>query len=71
MEIELSTNAAVVTAISMLSRSLGLSVIAEGVERCEQIRILKTIGVDLMQGYLIGRPLPADATEERFLKQAT
>jgi diguanylate cyclase (GGDEF)-like protein/PAS domain S-box-containing protein len=70
-EIEVSTNAAVVTAISMLSRSLGLSVIAEGVERPEQIRILKTIGVDLMQGYLIGRPLPADATEERFLKQTT
>jgi EAL domain-containing protein (putative c-di-GMP-specific phosphodiesterase class I) len=71
IDIELSTNAAVVTAISMLSRSLGLSVIAEGVERREQIRILKTIGVDLMQGYLIGRPLSAEATEQRFLKQTT
>jgi diguanylate cyclase (GGDEF)-like protein len=70
-EIELSTNAAVVTAIAMLSRSLGLSVIAEGIERPEQIEVLKKIGVDLVQGYLVGRPLPADVTEARFLERIT
>lgn len=70
-EIESSTNAAVVTAIAMLSRSLGLSVVAEGVERPEQLEVLKTIGVDLIQGYLIGQPLPADITEDRFLNGCT
>lgn len=70
-EIESSTNAAVVTAIAMLSRSLGLSVVAEGIERPEQLEVLKTIGVDLVQGYYLGRPLPADVTEDRFFNRCT
>jgi diguanylate cyclase (GGDEF)-like protein len=66
IDIEHSTNAAVVTAIAMLSRSLGLSVVAEGIERQEQLDVIKKIGVDLVQGYLLGLPLPAHTTEDRF-----
>ncbi|MEO8128083.1 MAG: EAL domain-containing protein, partial [Bryobacteraceae bacterium] len=66
IDIESSTNAAVVTAIAALSRSLGLSVVAEGVEQQEQLTALKAIGVDLIQGFLLGHPMPASVTEARF-----
>ncbi len=65
-EIERSANTAVVTAISMLSRNLGLSVVAEGIEHAGQWEAIKKIGVDLVQGYLVGRPQPAGITEDRF-----
>lgn len=49
----------VVTAIIGLAHSLGLEVIAEGVETTQQARLLEAQGCDLMQGYLISPPLPA------------
>src|SRR6185369_5188839 len=66
-EIERSTNTAVVTVIATLCRNLGLSVVAEGIEREEQLAIIKAIGVDLVQGYLLGRPLPPEFTETTFM----
>ncbi len=54
-----SDNAAIVRAIIGLGNSLGLSIIAEGVERPAQTEKLKTLGCSLAQGYLFGRPLPA------------
>ncbi len=54
-----SDNAAIVRAIIGLGDSLGLSIIAEGVERREQIDKLQTLGCHLAQGYFYGRPLPA------------
>ena len=47
------------TIISM-AHGLGLEVVAEGVETPEQLALLKQEGCDLIQGYLIARPLPAD-----------
>lgn len=38
---------------------LGLTVIAEGVERDTQFTRLSELGCDVVQGYLIGRPSPA------------
>jgi diguanylate cyclase (GGDEF)-like protein/PAS domain S-box-containing protein len=54
-----SEDTAVVRAIIGLGDSLGLSVIAEGVERWAQIPILQTLGCHLAQGYLLGAPLRA------------
>ena len=54
-----SDNAAIVRAIIGLGDSLGLSIIAEGVERRAQIEKLQSLGCHLAQGYLYGRPLPA------------
>ncbi|MBF0156610.1 MAG: EAL domain-containing protein, partial [Magnetococcales bacterium] len=58
---EHSQDAAIVTAIITLARSLGLKVVAEGVENAAQLAFLRERHCDLVQGYLISRPLPPEA----------
>lgn len=48
-----------VQAILVMSHSLGLPVIAEGVETAEQLQWLASHGCDYVQGFLLGRPAPA------------
>lgn len=53
--------AVIVETIIMMSKSLGLNVIAEGVEDQAQIDFLKAKGCLFYQGYYYGRPVPAEA----------
>lgn len=55
-------NASIVKAVIALGHSLGLDVVAEGVETMEQAMRLRALGCDTIQGYLISRPLPAAQT---------
>lgn len=52
-------NASIVKAIVSLGHSLGLTVVAEGVETEDQLRHLRAIGCDMIQGYFLSKPLPA------------
>jgi EAL domain-containing protein (putative c-di-GMP-specific phosphodiesterase class I) len=56
-------SSAVVTAIIALARSLGLGVIAEGVESLRQMAVLHRLGCGVMQGFLFSRPIPPDDLE--------
>lgn len=49
----------IVQATLSLAHSLGMNVIAEGVETVEQLRALRTLGCDLVQGFLYSRAVPA------------
>ncbi len=53
-------NRAVISAIISLAHNLNLKVVAEGVESEEQIAFLRSAGCDEIQGYISGRPMPAD-----------
>jgi diguanylate cyclase (GGDEF)-like protein len=62
----------IVRAIATLARSLGLRVLAEGVETTRQLETVRGVGVDLMQGYFFRRPMPvAEATEYIESQSAT
>jgi diguanylate cyclase (GGDEF)-like protein/PAS domain S-box-containing protein len=52
--------AEIVRTIVALARSLGVHVVAEGVETHEQMAAVRAVGCDFVQGYLISEPLPPD-----------
>jgi predicted signal transduction protein with EAL and GGDEF domain/DNA-binding response OmpR family regulator len=56
-------SSAVVSAIIALARSLGLRVVAEGVENLRQMEVLHRLGCTVMQGFLFNRPVPPDELE--------
>jgi diguanylate cyclase (GGDEF)-like protein/PAS domain S-box-containing protein len=53
-------DAAIVQAMVMIGRALGARIVAEGVERPDQLELLRQFGCDAAQGYLFSRPVPAD-----------
>jgi EAL domain-containing protein (putative c-di-GMP-specific phosphodiesterase class I) len=57
------SSGAIVAAVVGMAHALGRTVTAEGIETVEQLTFLHTLGCDLAQGYLLGRPMPfADLT---------
>ncbi len=61
-------DAAIVTAIIAMARSLKINVIAEGTEIFEQIEFLTRRGCHHIQGYWVSKPLPASAFEALLVK---
>jgi diguanylate cyclase (GGDEF)-like protein/PAS domain S-box-containing protein len=58
---------AIVSAIVALAHALNVRVVAEGVEKKSQREFLARCGCDFVQGYLVGRPLDADAASKEYL----
>jgi diguanylate cyclase (GGDEF)-like protein/PAS domain S-box-containing protein len=62
-------DASIAAAVISLAHALGLDTVAEGVETEEQLTILRSLGCDLGQGYLFGRPAPIDETVQLLARQ--
>jgi EAL domain-containing protein (putative c-di-GMP-specific phosphodiesterase class I) len=58
------TAAALVRSIINLGHSVGLAVVAEGVESQEAYDALRELGCEQVQGYFVGRPMPPEALDE-------
>ncbi|WP_430460584.1 EAL domain-containing protein [Thalassolituus sp. LLYu03] len=56
----------IVRAIILMAKSLGLIVVAEGVEHEEQVDTLRRIGCDWLQGYYFARPMDGDSFYKRY-----
>lgn len=54
-----------------LAHFKNMKVVAEGVETREQLEILKDLECDMIQGYLLGKPMPYEDTIEFFIKNLT
>lgn len=56
-------------AIVSMAHALGMEVVAEGVENHEQLALLRALGCNEVQGYLIARPMPAEAMAPLLVKR--
>ncbi|HKW79711.1 MAG TPA: EAL domain-containing protein [Casimicrobiaceae bacterium] len=62
---------AITRAIIAMAQSLNLTVVAEGVETQAQIDLLLKLGCNVVQGFMLGRPLPAAATAKLLRESAS
>jgi len=70
----MASGAGAVTLVSViinLARVLKLKVVAEGVETEEQLRQLRLLHCDEMQGFLFGKPVPVEVFEKKYLIRST
>lgn len=54
------TSRKIITSVVMMAKAIGIHTLAEGVETREQVRFLRSIGCEKIQGYHYGRPMPYD-----------
>ena len=57
-------NAAIIRAIVTLAETLGMDTCAEGVETHDDLQLIRELGVSMVQGYIFGRPGPAEGARE-------
>lgn len=65
------TNSAIVRAVVSMAQSMGLKVVAEGIENERQLRFLQELGCDFGQGYLFSKPVPAADIKNLVLSSRT
>ena len=53
-------NAAIIRAIVTLAETLGMDTCAEGVETHDDLQLIRELGVSMVQGYIFGKPSPAE-----------
>ncbi len=54
----------IISIIVSLAKTLNISIIAEGVETAQQMKLLKAIGCDCGQGFFLAKPMPAVLTDQ-------
>ena len=67
--VENGDDRAITEAIIKMGHSLGLQIVAEGVETREQLELLKTFECDALQGFYFDRALPSKVFEEKYLRR--
>ncbi len=60
-----------IDSIVKMSHNLGMYVVAEGIETAEQIKLLKSMNCDAVQGYFYDKPIPAAEFEEKYRTMIT
>jgi diguanylate cyclase (GGDEF)-like protein len=65
-EVDMKARAVAATVVRLASE-LGMTVVAEGVENMMQLEVMVETGAQLVQGYALGHPLPADLFARTFL----
>jgi diguanylate cyclase (GGDEF)-like protein/PAS domain S-box-containing protein len=65
-----SRNAALIRAMVGLASDLHMETTAEGVETQEELALVRNLGCSLVQGYIFGRPMPAEQAVELAMKGA-
>ena len=60
----------VVSNVAKMANELDMSVITEGVENWEQVEFLKSVNINMVQGFLFDKPLPKEAFERRLNNKA-
>lgn len=64
--VEDETARALVTSIIGIGKSLGMSIVAEGVETEEHAQFVRDMGCDYLQGFYFGKPMSADDLQQRL-----
>jgi EAL domain-containing protein (putative c-di-GMP-specific phosphodiesterase class I) len=62
-------DAAIVRAVSEMAETIGIGVVAEGVETEEQVRAARDLGCGFAQGFFFAEPAPASYVERLFARQ--
>ncbi len=63
-------DAAIVASVTALAHTLGLEVVAEGIETVEQLESVRALGIDVAQGYLFSRPASASDVLPALLRRS-
>ena len=61
------TSRKIITSVVMMAKAIGIHTLAEGVETREQVRFLRSIGCEKIQGYYYGKPVPCEDFQQYCL----